>query len=183
MFNCKVIVDRENVNRKVIVDRESALIEYMVTRDYVEWWSKAYCSMPKMTTATMPIVGSQHKPLKAKEDKIAARVEVVPREMPFHQGVVTREMPTRQRLVPREMLSRQEVVPREIELGNNPHASSIKALPPSSNSPDEPHQVEDHGDSSDHHLAQSHLKLKGTNTQAKRLSGSSNSSKDVNFKR
>ena len=57
-------------------------------------------------------------------------------------------------------------------------------LPPNSNSPNEPHQaLEGHGDSSDHHLAQSHLELKGTNIQAKRPSGSSNSSRDVNFKR
>ena len=87
---------------------------------------------------------------------------------------------TRQKVVPREIPFRQKVVPHEIEFDNNPHASSIKALPPSSS----PRQaLEGHGDSSDHHLAQSHLELKGTNTQEKRLSGSSNSSRDVNFKR
>ncbi|KAL6180511.1 hypothetical protein ACLB2K_047174 [Fragaria x ananassa] len=146
----------------------------MVTRDYVEWWSKAYRSMPKMTTATMPIVGSQHKPLKAKEDKIAARVvlpsqRVVILEMPSRQRVVIREMPSFQRVVTREMPSRQRVVIREIKPDNNLHASSIKALPPNSNSSNDLHQtLEGHRGSSDYHLARSHFKLKGINTSRKK---------------
>nr|XP_011470543.1 PREDICTED: uncharacterized protein LOC105353249 [Fragaria vesca subsp. vesca] len=131
--------------------------EYMVTRDYVEWWSKVYHLTSKKPATVTPVGGSPPKLLKLKEDKI-----------------VTRTTPPR-----------QNVVPCGVERNNSPHISPIKALPPSNTRPTQPPQLlEGNGDSSDPHVGGSRLKLKlkGIEAPAKRSSESS-SSGNVNFKR
>ncbi|KAM5585650.1 hypothetical protein ABKV19_004845, partial [Rosa sericea] len=148
------------VNTKCVVTLpiQSAITEYMVTRDYVDWWSKVYHFIPVKATKEAPTSRPLHKTLKAKEDKNVTRATP-----PHHKNVI----------------------PCEVECSTNVPVPPNRALLPSSDCQTHPlNTLEDDGDSLDSHIALAHPpKLKRPAIKERRRSGSSDSNSEVHFKR
>ncbi|XP_040369571.1 uncharacterized protein LOC121051359 [Rosa chinensis] len=149
---------RMDTNCEVTLPIQSAITEYMVTRDYVNWWSKVYHSTPVKTTRVAPTSRALHKPLKAKEDKD------VNRAAPRRQNVIACEV---------ECSTNVPVLPDRASLPDKDHQAHPVDI------------LEDDGDSLDSHAAFIRpLKLKRPVIKERRRSGSSGSNdSEVHFKR
>ncbi|KAM5552681.1 hypothetical protein ABKV19_025078, partial [Rosa sericea] len=150
---------RMNTKCAVTLPIQSDITEYMVTRDYVDWWSKVYHSTPVKATKEAPTSRPLHRTLKAKEDKNVTRAT-----LPHHKNVI----------------------PCEVECSTNVPAPPDKALLPNIDRQAHPVNIlEDDGDSLDSHVALVRpLKLKRPAIQERRHNGSSSSNNsEVHFKR
>ncbi|XP_024186999.1 uncharacterized protein LOC112191809 [Rosa chinensis] len=150
---------RMNTKCMVTLPIQSAITEYMVTRDYVDWWSKVYRSTPVKATKEASTSRPLHKTLKEKEDKNVTRATP-----PHHKNVI----------------------PREVKCSTNVPAPPNRTLLPSSDC--QTHllsTLDDDGDSLDSHIALVHPpKLKRPAIKERRRSGSSGSNNsEVHFKR